>query len=320
VNKSKRTKKYPIVLVVLSIFLLSCGGNTEQESATKFEEQTEVENEDSEINPAPIETLPPIIKTAEVNEFLSALISTQTFRNFNGDKVNFDSTSKVKYVLDSEGSNDELVLDLLEWGRIEKFSPADCEFFNLTQGTTRKFVDSGAIKGTLFAYEEIEFKRNNYNKAKLAVYSHVTLVFDNFEISDQIWSLKLNSHKKCLDGYTRLHSDGQIDDEANEGNTDLFISNDRNLILMFRYYDGIWDIVINIKQGGTHDSFRLVTGLNPPKDGSFEFLNELIQNVVTENARIQNIEPMIVDLTQLSTFIPEDVEFIYPDLGSKGSI
>jgi hypothetical protein len=319
VNKSKRTKKYPIILVVLSIFLLSCGGNTEQESATKFEEQTEVENEDSEINPAPIETLPPIIKTAEVNEFLSALISTQTFQEFNGEQVKFDDDSTRKYLLDSERTNEEEVLDYLNWGRVEKFVPADCEFYEIPTATTKKFVDSGAIKGILTAFAYVKWNPSNLRKAKIRVYFHNTIVFEDFLTSDQIWLLHLNSHQKCPSGFTKLKSDGKIiDDPDVKDQLDLFINESRDLVFTIQKIPDYWWIKINIKQGGTHEMITL--GVTPPKDGSFEFLNELIQNVVTENAQIQNIDPMIVDLTQLSTFIPEDVEFVYPDLGSKGSI
>ncbi len=321
-DTSKISKRYPIILIVVSIFLSSCGANADQESATKLEEQTEVEAEDSEINPVPIETLPPIIKTAEVSDFLTAQLSSQDFRAFNSDSVKYpeDPTRLLIDAKRQETLKPEIV-EVLNWGKVDKFLPEECEFYELVRGTTTRLVDSENIKGMLLSADDVARTNASWSKSKLTSYSHLITVWSDFDISKKAWDAKLGSYSICGNGYDILMIDGEVKN-YDDANTEIYINNEKTVLLEYlnnknTRTENFW---IYILQGGIHHYYYFRTGYQIKQGSGYSFLNELLQKTIDEGSKTQSIENFQISLGTLETFDPDNFIFDKPNLGLGGSI
>lgn len=316
----KLKDSYIISLVLLSMIIVACSSGIE--SSEKIEE-IEIEESASPVESAPIEMLPPIIKTPEVSDFLTVQLTSEDFRNFNSDSVRYRDDPN-RFLIDIN-RQDSLTLEYfsaLDWGLVDKFLPEECEYESSPiNGTTQRFVESENITGMLFARDKISAGNANWSRAKLTEYRHKIIVWNNFEISKNVWEAKLGSFSTCRDGYDVLLNDGTVEN-YNYSDWISYTNSENNLLLEYyaptsRRTDAF---VVSILQGGIHHYFDFKTGYQMKKGGSFSFLEELIQKSLDEASKTQSLETFQLNLDNLSTFNPEDFTFNKPNLGSGGSV
>jgi hypothetical protein len=250
----------------------------------------------------------------EVEDFISSLITSTDFRQYNGNEVEYSEDENLKSMIylnvDKEISEENI--QEFGWGKAAGFSPSECEFYNIGYATTSRFIESNFIAGQLRAVEKVVQDYSNIKKAKIQRYLHSTIVFRSVNASEKIWETMLNTSPKCLtrEGYkmigsTKIYDQGNLDGE-------MYISDDKNIFGHLMEYGEIRDVTLIIKQGLTHDRYRFISEGYSPRNDNFEYLEGLVQKSININAQIQNIAPTEVKLTKLSNYEPTQVDFIYP--------
>jgi hypothetical protein len=281
--------------------MVGCGGGEKSESQLDLESNTNL----------PGSSNPSNALTLEVEDFISSLITSTDFRQFNGNEVEYSEDKNLKSMIylnvDKEISEENI--QEFGWG----FSPSECEFYNIGYATTSRFIESNFIAGQLRALENVVQDYSNIKKAKIQRYIHSTLIFRSLNASEKIWETMLNTSPKCLtkEGYKMIGLTGKIYDQGDLSGK-MYISDDKNIFLHLMEYGEIWDVTIIIKQGLSHDRYRFISEGYRPRNDNFESLEGLVQKSININAQIQNIAPTEVKLTKLSNHEPTQVDFIYP--------
>jgi hypothetical protein len=285
--------------------MVGCGGGEKSESQLDLESNTNL----------PGSSNPSNALTLEVEDFISSLITSTDFRQFNGNEVEYSEDKNLKSMIylnvDKEISEENI--QEFGWGKAAGFSPSECEFYNIGYATTSRFIESNFIAGQLRALENVVQDYSNIKKAKIQRYIHSTLIFRSLNASEKIWETMLNTSPKCLtkEGYKMIGLTGKIYDQGDLSGK-MYISDDKNIFLHLMEYGEIWDVTIIIKQGLSHDRYRFISEGYRPRNDNFESLEGLVQKSININAQIQNIAPTEVKLTKLSNHEPTQVDFIYP--------
>ena len=301
-------KTYLVGPLVLLLLLSSCSKSIDDNSE---------ENKSQEIISSPDVSIPSedfqesitnVIQTEEPDMFLPSTISPSKFQELNSKKVEYEDIT-VNFIFESGKTTDVDILDVVGWGEYEKFIPSECEFHSPT-GYTSETVEDKSIKGILWNWQNVKYTRDNWNRANVLTYAHVTTVFNNFSTAENIWQVKLNAYDKCASGYTKKKLDGFLEEVSPAGVSEYYSNEDRNLVLGIFVQDegkvgSLWHIEIHTYQGGTIDFFKFTTGFNYPQDQGFGFFNNVIQESINQNALIQKIEPINVSLENLSSILPK---------------
>jgi hypothetical protein len=285
--------------------MVGCGESENSQSQLKIESNTNLPESSSPSNDP----------TLEVEDFISSLIASTDFRQFNGNEVEYSEDESLKRIiyLNADKELSEASIDTFGWGRAAGYSPSECEFADPGYATTSRFIESNFIAGQLFAVEKVIQDYSNIKKAKIQTYTHRTILFRNMNASEKIWETMLNVSPKCLtkDSYKIIGLTGKITDLGDLSGK-MYISDDKNIFVHLMEYGEIWDVTIIIKQGLSHDRYRFISEGYRPRNDSFEYLEGLVQESINVNAQIQNITPTEVKLTELSNYEPTQVDFIYP--------